>query len=231
MKRCKPIGAAALLIVSSSYYIGTMPLAAQDWREDTFPPPNAGRLVFAITPDGNPECASYDGVNCLWGQSMRDIDFSRVRPLVCGAAHRKLYGVTGFEDPKHWCNLALGQAQAAPAPAAPAPAPAQPAPAPAQPAPVQGTSVRFDRPLFKNGPERVDVCDHFGTACGQPAADDYCRVMGFQRASSWEPEHASPTKVLNLGKVCTGDPCTGFKFVVCFTKGQRGPVSWPGTFD
>lgn len=38
---------------------------------------------------------------------MAEIDFAKVRPLVCGAGHRKLYGVTGFEDPNHWCNLAL----------------------------------------------------------------------------------------------------------------------------
>jgi len=97
----------ALLIASSPYYVGTVALAGERWQEGTFPPPNAGRLVFTITNDGNPACASYDGRNCLWGQSIRDIDFGRVRPLVCGAGHRKLYGVTGFEDPNHWCNLAL----------------------------------------------------------------------------------------------------------------------------
>jgi hypothetical protein len=37
------------------------------------------------------------------------IDFTKVRPLVCGPVHRKLYGVTGYEDPNHWCNLALSR--------------------------------------------------------------------------------------------------------------------------
>ena len=106
MKPIKLIG-IALLIASSPHHIGTAALAAERWQEETFPPPNGGRIVFTITNDGNPACASYDGANCLWGQSMRDIEFSRVRPLVCGAGHRKLYGVTGFEDPNHWCNLAL----------------------------------------------------------------------------------------------------------------------------
>jgi hypothetical protein len=87
--------------------IGSTALAAERWREADFPPPNGGHLVFAITQDGNPACASYDGRSCLWGQSIGDIDFPKVRPLVCGAGHRKLYGVTGFEDPNHWCNLAL----------------------------------------------------------------------------------------------------------------------------
>lgn len=120
MKPIKLIG-LALLITSSPYYISTAALAAERWQEDTFPPPNGGRIVFTITNDGNPACASYDGANCLWGQSMRDIDFSRVRPLVCGAGHRKLYGVTGFEDPNHWCNLALRDRTVQTAPVIPPP--------------------------------------------------------------------------------------------------------------
>jgi hypothetical protein len=99
-------------------------IAAERWQEDTFPPPNGGHLVFAIMADGNPGCASYDGANCLWGKTMAEIDFSKVRPLVCGAGHRKLYGVTGFEDPNHWCNLALRDRTTQRPPPAPAPAPA-----------------------------------------------------------------------------------------------------------
>jgi hypothetical protein len=95
---------------SSFFCIGNTAFAGERWQEATFPPPNGGRLVFTIMKDGNPACASYDGKNCLWGQSIGDIDFTRVRPLVCGAAHRQLYGVTGFEDPNHWCNLALQKA-------------------------------------------------------------------------------------------------------------------------
>ena len=120
MNSVKPI-VVAMLITSASYYMGDIAFAAERWQEATFPPPNGGRLVFAILSDGNPACASYDGSNCLWGQSIRDIDFARVRPLVCGAAHRKLYGVTGFEDPKHWCNLALRDRTTQPAPATQSP--------------------------------------------------------------------------------------------------------------
>ena len=118
-------------------------LAAERWQEASFPPPNGGHLVFAITADGNPGCASYDGASCLWGTKMADIDFSKVKPLFCGAPHRRLYGVTGFEDSKHWCNLALGERTTQKPPAtspmpapAPAPAPAPtPPPKPATPAP------------------------------------------------------------------------------------------------
>jgi hypothetical protein len=76
------------------------------WQSYNFPTPNGGLLVFEITPSGNPACASYDGRNCLWGRAPSDIDFSRVRPLTCGADHRAAWGVTGYEDRGHWCSLA-----------------------------------------------------------------------------------------------------------------------------
>lgn len=97
----------AMTLTSPFFCTGNVTIAGERWQEKTFPPPNGGLLVFTITAGGNAACASYDGANCLWGQKIGDIDFTKVKPLVCGAAHRKLYGVTGFEDPNHWCNLAL----------------------------------------------------------------------------------------------------------------------------
>jgi len=76
------------------------------WRTYEFPPPNGGFLVYTITPDGNPACASYDGNGCLWGQTYDDIDFSKLKPLECGDMHKALWGVTGYDDPKHWCSVA-----------------------------------------------------------------------------------------------------------------------------
>ena len=133
MKVRKLILGVALTTFSSC--ISTIVSAAERWQEATFPPPNGGLLVFAITADGNPGCASYDGTICLWGTKMADIDLSKVKPLVCGAQHRRLYGATGFEDPKHWCNLALGERTTQKPPAtSPTPAPT-PAPKPPTPAP------------------------------------------------------------------------------------------------
>ncbi len=82
------------------------PSAATDWRSANFPAPNGGWLVFRITPSGDPACASYNGSACLWGQTSSQIRFDRIRPLVCGADHRAKWGVTGYENPRHWCNLA-----------------------------------------------------------------------------------------------------------------------------
>ncbi len=76
------------------------------WPSYNFPPPNGGSMVFTIMPDGNPACASYNGASCLWGLSYEQIDFARLKPLVCGEALRARWGVTGYEDPKHWCSLA-----------------------------------------------------------------------------------------------------------------------------
>jgi hypothetical protein len=80
--------------------------AGTEWRAANFPAPNGGVLVYRILSDGNPACASYDGQNCLWGQNKSQISFARVHPLICGANHRAQWGVTGYENPRHWCNLA-----------------------------------------------------------------------------------------------------------------------------
>jgi TIR domain-containing protein len=76
------------------------------WPNYDFPAPNGGELVYTIMPDGNPACASYDGGRCLWGVKYDDIDFTKLKPLVCGEAHKARWGATGYEDPMHWCNLA-----------------------------------------------------------------------------------------------------------------------------
>jgi hypothetical protein len=57
---------------------------------------------------GDIECMSTDGQNCLWtsGQcasTLASTPSSSIRPLTCGANHKNLYGITGYEDPVHWC--------------------------------------------------------------------------------------------------------------------------------
>ncbi|MBP8787566.1 MAG: TIR domain-containing protein [Azonexus sp.] len=78
------------------------------WKIGNFPPPNAGYLLYTITSRGDPACVSYDGASCLWGTTINQIDFSKLKPLVCGNPHKARWGVTGYEDPKHWCSLARG---------------------------------------------------------------------------------------------------------------------------
>lgn len=80
--------------------------ARTGWRSYDFPEPNGGLAVFRIMSDGNPACASYNASSCLWDVTYDQLDLSRLRPLVCGERHRAKWGVTGYEDPKHWCSIA-----------------------------------------------------------------------------------------------------------------------------
>jgi hypothetical protein len=127
-----PVSIVSLLFIGNAVY------SADQWREEVFPSPNGGRLVFTIGSGGNPACASYDGQSCLWGASIGQIDFSKVKPLVCGAYHRQLYGATGFENPDHWCNLAQRTASAQSAPATPRTVPGTSQTAPETPAKPAG---------------------------------------------------------------------------------------------
>jgi hypothetical protein len=87
-------------------YLFKFQSADSDWYFAAFPPPNTGAVAFTIMPDGNPACASYDQLNCLWGVPVDALDFSKLKPLECGEMHRAKYGFTGYEDPNHWCSLA-----------------------------------------------------------------------------------------------------------------------------
>ena len=79
---------------------------ATSWRQANFAAPNGGVVVYKIMPSGDPACASYDGRNCLWGEGLNHVRLNDVHPLICGANHRAQWGVTGYENPRHWCNLA-----------------------------------------------------------------------------------------------------------------------------
>jgi len=76
----------------------------------------------------------------------------------------------------------------------------------------------FNRPRVPKG-FRVDWCHFFGRECGEAAATAFCRMNGFQRAISFEIENdigaASPTYVIGDDKLCTGQTCDGFRFIVC----------------
>ena len=96
---------------------------------------------------------------------------------------------------------------------------------------VSALERRAEKPTYKDGQIRLDVCQTFGNNCGQPVADQYCRIKGFERATKFEDEPATPTKVIRTGQECKGPGCRGFKFIVCFTRAQeRGKgLDWPTT--
>ena len=60
-----------------------------------------------INMKGNVECMSTDGSNCYWGQCPSTTVPKGIKPLVCGDMHKKVYGITGYDTPGHWCSEGL----------------------------------------------------------------------------------------------------------------------------
>lgn len=56
----------------------------------------------------NPEAYSLDGKNAVWAQSKDKLPVPTANgqgivPLVCGSQHKSAWGVTGYDQPGHWC--------------------------------------------------------------------------------------------------------------------------------
>lgn len=69
---------------------------------------------MALTPEGNVKCMSIDGKNCLWDISCNrglNTPVANIKPLVCGQAHKTIYGNTGYDNKNHWCYKALQKLQ------------------------------------------------------------------------------------------------------------------------
>lgn len=61
------------------------------------------------TASGDPACLSRDGMNCVWSTDDAGCKAtlanmgSPVNQLACGADVKSKWGITGYEDPNHWC--------------------------------------------------------------------------------------------------------------------------------
>jgi len=58
--------------------------------------------------NGDIECMATDGANCLWNAGncagvLAQYATATLEPLTCGANHRALYGIPGYDDSTHWC--------------------------------------------------------------------------------------------------------------------------------
>jgi hypothetical protein len=68
------------------------------------------------------------------------------------------------------------------------------------------------------GGYRLDNCREWGTNCGRPAADEFCRAKGYSYAmqSTVDPDPGySKTKVISSGQVCDAPFCKGFQQIIC----------------
>lgn len=72
---------------------------------------------------------------------------------------------------------------------------------------------------------RVDYCESWGQRCGQPAADAFCRLAGFDRAEAFSKADnigaSSPTRTLSDRRVCNASNCDGFSSISCVRTGSR----------
>lgn len=59
---------------------------------------------------------------------------------------------------------------------------------------IVGTGFYFGKPWQDD--YQVDHCKYWGRDCGQPAADYYCQLRGYSKASSFGTADAQATRVL-----------------------------------
>jgi hypothetical protein len=79
---------------------------------------------------------------------------------------------------------------------------------------LEDPSGYFKKPKW-NG-RRVDWCLVFAFACGEYAANDFCRMQGYKEASSWEEdENIGDTVLLGSAANCQLAFCDGFESITC----------------
>jgi len=79
--------------------------------------------------------------------------------------------------------------------------------------------VTYDSPMIvaANGQTvPLDFCRDFGSACGKPAADSFCRQKGHPDASRFQiNEDIGHTAIISTGAICDDPSCDGFTKIQC----------------
>lgn len=83
---------------------------------------------------------------------------------------------------------------------------------------VHAQSTEFSEPTVRG--VRVDLCKHNGRECGKPAADLFCREMGFSRSIGHVPDPRMGARgiqslIFGDGMLCNGPQCRGFGSIIC----------------
>lgn len=66
------------------------------------------------------------------------------------------------------------------------------------------------------GTERLDFCQQYGSACGKPAADAFCKSKGHGGSASSEIDpDIGRTMIIGNGAICADPTCDGFKKIQC----------------
>lgn len=89
------------------------------------------------------------------------------------------------------------------------------------PGDASGEGTKYRDPLVDGVP--LDYCLEWGTQCGEPAADAWCRAQGYAGASTFEVRTASPpTRIFSSGRICDMVFCDRIISLTCIGgKGHR----------
>ena len=96
------------------------------------------------------------------------------------------------------------------------------------PSTAPAATQTFANPSVKG--VRLDWCAHFGTACGQAAADLFCRQNGFTSAARFAMDpnigrRGIATLVFGDGRLCNGPNCSGFRAITCAKADVAAPAA------
>ena len=68
----------------------------------------------------------------------------------------------------------------------------------------------------RRGKTRLDWCREFGTNCGQPAADAFCKAHAFARSVYFRQDPGvRPTLTIGTKAVCDAPRCASFNIITC----------------
>ena len=63
---------------------------------------------------------------------------------------------------------------------------------------------------------RLDWCREWGSACGKPAADAYCRMLGHARSGHIQiGNNVGRTALISSKAICSDPTCDGFRLIEC----------------
>jgi len=96
------------------------------------------------------------------------------------------------------------------------------------PGDASGEGVRFVDPKVDGVP--LDYCLEWGSDCGKPAADAWCRARGFAAASVFEVRTGSPpTRIFSSGRICDMVFCDRIISLTCVGgEGANRPANGAG---
>lgn len=90
-------------------------------------------------------------------------------------------------------------------------------------------SRQFDAPRIDG--RRLDWCLHWGSQCGKPAADAFCRSQGYQASDrstiAADIGANDPTWVMGDAKTCSEKACDGFASIHCVADQPVKPSAAP----